>query len=267
MSIDQGNSDPQNTSVDTTDTDPNELDTEIENLTVDSLLSVDESKFPEFASTTIHKVAKPLDQWLQHVPEDMRKHLANVRADYTRKTQQLADQRKALEVKEAELLQQQQRLMQGPLAEQLKNIDTETKHDLFDADGMKAEIERQAKLLLKQMMEPAQKELEVKERRMQLQKFAQENPELNDPAYRPEIMELLKTRPELKVEDALMIVKGKKQTEAAMNERAALAANKKAKADVLRHSATGSTQTPTGPKKFANAVEAYEYHKALQNKK
>ncbi len=56
-------------------------------------------------------------------------------------------------------------IMRGPLAEQLNKINTEEEYDLFDPNGMKAEIQRQAGLMLKQMLEPAQKELEVQQRK------------------------------------------------------------------------------------------------------
>ena len=67
-----------------------------EPLTIDDLLAMDEELFPEFKEEN-HKGMKPLHEWVKNVPGDVRKHLANMRSSYTRKTQELAEQRKELE--------------------------------------------------------------------------------------------------------------------------------------------------------------------------
>jgi len=233
-----------------------------EDITLDDLLSIDDEQYPEFKSEDSHKGMKPLSHWMQHVPEDVRKHLANIRADYTRKTQEISNIRKSLEDKEAEMYRKNEHIMRGPLAEQLNKINVEEEYDLFDPNGMKAEIQRQAGLMLKQMLEPAQKELEVQQRKLQLDAFKKENPELTDPIYRTPVLELLAQRPELKLEDAFYIVKAKIGSQAVDAEKAKIAEAKAARRDTALKSSVGSRTAVAAAPKFKNAMEAYNWHKA-----
>jgi len=232
-----------------------------EDITLDDLLAIDDEQYPEFRAEDSHKGMKPLSHWMQHVPEDVRKHLANIRADYTRKTQEIAKMRSALEEKEAEIYRKNEHIMRGPLAEKLDQINTEEEYDLFDPQGMKSEIQRQAGLMLKQMLEPAQKELEVQQRKLQLDAFKKENPELTDPTYRGPVLELLAQRPELKLEDAFYIVKAKIGSQALDAEKAKIREAKAARKDVALKSSVGSRTAVAPAPKFRNAVEAYNYWK------
>jgi hypothetical protein len=100
---------------------------------------------------------KPLHHWMQHMPEDVRKHLANIRGDYTRKTQEIAEIRKSLEAKEREIYNKNEHIMKGPLAQRLENHRYSQEYDLFDPEGMKAEIQRQAGLCSKRCLDPLRK--------------------------------------------------------------------------------------------------------------
>ena len=233
-----------------------------DNITLEDLLNIDDEQFPEFKAEDSHKGMKPLGHWMQHMPEDVRKHLANIRGDYTRKTQEIAEIRKSLEDKEAEMYRKNEHIMRGPLAERLASINTEEQYDLFDPEGMKAEISRQAGLMLKQMLEPAQKELEVQQRKLQLDNFKTQNPELLDPTYRTPVLELLAQRPELKLEDAFYIVKAKIGSQNVDVEKARLAEAKAARRDTAFKSSVGSRASVAAAPKFKNAVEAYNWHKS-----
>jgi len=236
-----------------------------------------------------------------NVPEDVRKHLANIRGDYTRKTQELAAMRKEVEASKRHMEAQNEGIVNGAMAKQLRDVDENAEYDLFDADGMKAEIQRQAKLMLamakqlrdvdenaeydlfdadgmkaeiqrqaklmlREMMAPAQEELEVKQRRMALQEFKANNPEITDPAYRAPMIELLKNRPELKMEDAFFIVKAKVGSTKLQQERNEIAARKAERRSVVRKSSTGSRSNPSGTPQFKNALEAFKWHKSQQTK-
>lgn len=233
-----------------------------DNITLEDLLNIDDEQFPEFKAEDSHKGMKPLGHWMQHMPEDVRKHLANIRGDYTRKTQEIAEIRKSLEAKEAEMFRKNEHIMKGPLAEKLASINMEEQYDLFDPEGMKAEISRQAGLMLKQMLEPAQKELEVQQRKLQLDDFKTKNPEILDPTYRTPMLELLAQRPELKLEDAFYIVKAKVGSQAVDLERSRLAEAKAVRKDTALKSSVGSRTSVAATPKFKNAVEAYSWHKA-----
>lgn len=233
-----------------------------DNMTLEDLLNIDDEQYPEFGSEDSHKGMKPLAHWMQHVPEDVRKHLANIRSDYTRKTQEISSMRKSLEDKEAEMFRKNEHIMQGSLARKLENIDTSQEYDLFDPEGMKAEIQRQAQLMLKEMLQPAQEELQVQQRKLQLDDFKRENPELTDPTYRTPILELLAQRPELKLEDAFYIVKAKIGGAKATEEKSRFAEQKALRRDTALKSSVGSRTAVAAAPKFKNAMEAYNWHKS-----
>ena len=111
---------------DTTETvsdDTSVVETEVEtqsdelDLTIDEIIKLNESDFPEFADDANHKGMKPLQHWMQHVPEDVRKHIANLRAEVEILKNQLssfstewAGKRNTVNIRNQELLQKKQRL-------------------------------------------------------------------------------------------------------------------------------------------------------------
>jgi len=231
------------------------------NITIDDLMSLSEGDFEEFKQDANHKGMKPLNEWMKHIPADARKHIANIRADYTRKTSEIASMRRELEAQKQAILDQSKNIIDGPLAKRLSEIDTEEEFDLFDPKGMKAEIQRQAALMLKQMIEPAQQELELNQRKVQLEKFKMENPEMMDPEYKVQIAELLQTRPELRLEDAFYVVKGKLGAQRVAAEKSKLEADKAARRTVASKSSKGTAEAVNGTPKFKNAWDAYQWHR------
>ena len=164
------------------------IDDVIDNFTLDDLMAYSSEQDELFTDDAQHKGMKPLNEWIHNVPEDVRKHLANIRADYTRKTQELSRMRKEVEQAQRAMRQQNENIINSSTARLTANIDEEAEYDLFDPDGMKAEIQRQAQIMLRDMLKPAQEELQIQQRRLQLEQFKAENPELTDPEYRTEIV-------------------------------------------------------------------------------
>jgi phage-related minor tail protein len=244
-----------------------ELNDAIENLSLDDLMNITEDDYEEFNEDAQHKGMQPLHSWMKHVPADVRKHIANIRSDYTRKTQELAQIRKDLESRTQDMHRQSESTLRGPLARQLKDIDTEVEYDLFDSEGMKSEIQRQAKLMLKDMLKPAQEELEVQQRRVQLSEFKAQNPEMTDPEYRSEIIKLIHDRPELKLEDAFYITKARLGATKVQQERAELNDRKQRQRSTMMKSSSGTRTAPSGTPKFSSAIEAFKYHKSMNDKK
>lgn len=242
------------------------IDDIIDNFTLDDLMAYSSEQDELFTDDAQHKGMKPLNEWIHNVPEDVRKHLANIRADYTRKTQELARMRKEVEEAQRAMRQQNENIINSSTARLTANIDEEAEYDLFDPDGMKAEIQRQAQIMLRDMLKPAQEELQIQQRRLQLEQFKAENPELTDPEYRTEIVNLLKTRPELKMEDAFYIVKSKIGATRLQEERAELAERKARQKEMAMLSARGTRTRPQGQPKFKSAVEAYKWHKSQMSR-
>jgi len=230
-------------------------------LTIDELIRLNAEDYAEFTEDAQHKGMKPLAHWLQHVPPDVRKHIANLRADYSRKTQTLSNERKEIERLRQEIINTKAGVIDGPLAQMVKEVDTQTEHDLFDPEGMKAEIKRQAALMLQDMLKPAQEMVQIEQRKVALERFKTENPELTQPEYRKPILDMLQARPELTLEDAFFIVKAKIVSQKAAEERQQYLAQKNQRKETVGKMGGGSTVTPKGTPKFNSAWEAYQYHK------
>ncbi len=240
----------------------------VELMTIEELLGIDEEDYEEFTEDANHKGMKPLHEWMQHIPEDVRKHVANIRSSYTRKTQELAEMRKALEAERAELQRSQDNALNNPFLKRAEEeLAKDEEYDIYTTEGMQAEIKRQAAKMLQEMMKPAQEEIQMKQRRFQLEQFKTDNPELMDDDYRLPVAQMLQDRPELRLEDAFYIVKAKVDASKLKAEREEVAKQKSTRRKTLRKTSGGKSVTPSGTPKFRSAWEAYQYHKSLQAKK
>jgi hypothetical protein len=241
---------------------------DIELMTIDELLNIDEEEYIEFTEDANHKGMKPLHEWMKHIPEDVRKHVANIRSSYTRKTQEIAEMRKALEAERMELQRQQDNALNNPfLSRAEEELAKDEEYDIYTTEGMQAEIKRQAAKMLQEMMKPAQEEMQMKQRRMQLEQFKTDNPELMEDDYRLPVAQMLQERPELRLEDAFYIVKAKVDASKLKAEREQVAKQKSSRRETLRKTSGGKSVSPSGTPKFRSAWEAYQYHKAQQAKK
>ena len=239
-------------------------------LTIEELMEMTSDDYAEFQEDANHKGMKPLHEWMQHIPEDVRKHVANIRSSYTRKTQEIAEMRKKLEAERSALHQQRQLAVNNPYLEQAKaelEKQGDQPNDLYTEAGLQAEIKRQASIMLQEMMKPAQEQIQVEQRRMQLQQFKADHPELMDNEYRLPVAEMLQNRPELKLEDAFYIVKAKVEAAKAKEEREQMAQQKSVRRKALKKTSSGKAVTPSGVPRFKNAWEAYQYHKSQQSNK
>jgi len=254
--------------VDTPEVDDSVDDGEDELMTIEELMGIDEEDFDEFTEDANHKGMKPLHEWMQHIPEDVRKHVANIRSSYTRKTQELAEMRKALDAERMELQRQQENAVNNPFLKRAEEeLAKEEEYDIYTTEGMQAEIKRQAAKMLQEMMKPAQEEIQMKQRRIQLEQFKTDNPELMDDDYRLPVAQMLQDRPELKLEDAFYIVKAKVDATKLKTEREQVAKQKSQRRQTLRKTSGGKSVSPSGTPKFRSAWEAYQYHKSQQAKK
>lgn len=251
--------------VDTTET-PEAVEASapvVEDLTIDDLLNLGADADPLFTDDANHKGMKPLHEWVGHLPEDVRKHVANLRSSYTRKTQEIANLRKELEQERQELQNQREATLNNPAYQRAVEVaNNQEEFDLYDPEGMKKEIERQAAIQLKQMLAPAREELLMKQRRMELDNFKSQHPEITSDEYRLPIAKMLTERPELRLEDAYYIVRAKVDAEKSSALKAELEAEKAARRSALMKTASGKATKPNGTPKFRSAWEAYQYHKA-----
>ena len=194
------------------------------------------------------------------LPDDAQKLLANLRADYTKKTQELSRQRQALENERKALLNE----------DYLKTINEkanqEIQFDPFDNDSVNARIEQEVAKRMQQMIQPLQQEYELQQRQMALDNFKSAHPDLQE--YKTEIAKLLMTDQSLNLERAYYIVKGKANTDKAAAYEKELATYKQAAREYGLKVGGGRINNPSN--NIPDAVKKggpYEIYKWLQGQK
>ena len=148
------------------------------------------------------------------LPDDAKKLVANLRALTTRRTQQVAEERKRLQA-------EREALTSGKFMEDLKSrSEAEVGFDPFDPDSVQAHIDKQVAASLRQALEPVRQEVELSNRRAQLERFKADNPDINQPEVKADVVKLLKSDESLTLERAYAIVQGNR----ALHEREQLRA-------------------------------------------
>lgn len=223
-------------------------------LSLDELVGSDYDDHPDLKGG--HKGLPDYRKILEHLPENGRKLLGNLRASYTQKTQELADVRKQLEAERAQLARDREMLSNSEWAQQVRQqAEAPLQHDAWSDEGLQERINQKAAQMMQQMLQPLQQDLEVQRRQMALDSFKSQHPDLTADEIRVPVARLLMERPELKLEDAYFIVKGqvtRQQSDAV----------KQAQRDTLKKTSTGNAVRNAVPPKFKSAWDAYQYHKA-----
>lgn len=223
-------------------------------LTLEDLMNADFSNDEIMGQT--HRGLKPYNQILESIPEDARKLVANLRSMATQKTQEVAEQRRQLEIERQNLLRDREALLSGNFKSQIDELASKTiEHDPWTEEGMQARIQQEAAKMFQQMLNPLQTELEQAKRGAQLEAFKSANPDLMN--YKTEIAQLLVQREDLKLEDAYYIVKGQKAAELAGKEKEAA----KSRVSAVSKTSTGQNINGVTVPKFKDAWQAYEWFK------
>jgi len=163
------------------------------------------------------------NQVFDGLPEDAKKIIANLRADYTKKTQSIAEQRKQLEADRKALLES------GFYDSVSKQAETSVELDPFNANSIEAKIQQEVAKRMKEMLEPMRQEAEMNKRQIALENFKRENPDIE--TYKVDIARELMKDKTLTLEKAYYLVKGQKSTEASKQMQVELAQYKKAAQD------------------------------------
>jgi hypothetical protein len=210
-----------------------------------------------------HKIGLPYDQIIKHIPENGRKVIQNLRASYTKKTQELAQERAQIESLKEELDRQKRMMTDSDWAKGIRAAaEDNSELDVWDEDGRKASIKREAAKMMADMIKPLQQEIAQEKRSVEIEKFKTSHPDLAE--HRVEIAKLLMERSELKLEDAYYLVKAKATTKREEEERATKVAHRTQTKEALMKTSTGKNIESgklTQPK-FKDAWSAYQWHKA-----
>lgn len=235
----------------------NETVEEVEESFSDVELDLDELIHAEFpddpAMQGTHTGLPHYAEILKHLPDSARRLVQNLRSSYTQKTQQIAEERRQLDefkrqvAAEREILLSQDWTFNDDEVERSDTSSSET-----DAERRIQEAVQKA---LQARFAPLKEKHEQQQRAMELQRFKQENPDLED--LREDITELLLSRPELHLQDAYLIAKGKRVTE---QTRAARVQQRTVQSRISGGS-VGSNPKGKPPSDMRDPYEIYLFHK------
>lgn len=170
-------------------------------------------------------------------------------ADYTRKTQELAKQKKQIEEIERIRLSNEAKLRE--------QLELPEDVDIYTPEGLRKYTESVVAKALLEAQKPVKEAMEMQAVREDIESFKSANPDISN--YKKEILDIMKTYnakgKELDLKEAYFIVKGQKANDILKQKELELAEYKKAKMDSLKKIGSGITQTPTGKPKSAR--EAY----------
>jgi predicted ATP-grasp superfamily ATP-dependent carboligase len=125
--------------------------------------------------------------------------MKGMQADYTKKTQELAAQRKEL---------QRERESLSKVKFEVPEVGD---YDPFDESSVQKRIEAEVAKKLQLLLEPMQQEAELLRAESDYQAFLTENPDFKtDKALRSEVQALLESNPQLDLETAYLAVQGKR---------------------------------------------------------
>ena len=172
------------------------------------------------------------EQAVKSVPPDIAKLMRGMQADYTRKTQEVAEQRK-------DFIREREALMKGKAA--IEAPAELPEYDPFNEDSINARIQAGIAKGLKAMLEPMQAEYEQMQAQDSYKSFLQEHPEFEtDTGLRSEVQSLLEGNDSLDLETAYWAARGKKAKLEASQAKETRSARRKAR----QEAALTATATP-----------------------
>lgn len=188
---------------------------------------------------------------ISELPEDAQKLLANIRGSFTKKTQELAAQRKELEAQIAALQETKMYEKVSEVAER------NTQLDPYDVETFNARIEEEVARRMQQMMKPMQEQYELQQRKAKLDQWTSENPDYID--YKQDIVSLLKENQSLDLQSAYYIVKGKSQVSKQQQLEQELRAHRETARQYGYKVSAGNTSTSSTPPKGLKGYQLYQW--------
>jgi len=198
---------------------------------------------------------------LKELPEDAQKLLANMRSSFTKKTQELAEERRSLNA-------QLEALSKSGFSEKLNEVaERNTELDPYDTKSFEAKIQEEVARRMREMVQPLEDQYKLDQIKLKYDRFKSENPDLLQPEIKNNVAKLLNENAALDLPTAYKLVKADiilKERESQSSELASL--RDAAKQFGLKTSTGRNTSTmkpPTGMK----AHEIYQwYERAKQSK-
>lgn len=161
-----------------------------------------------------YKGLKPLKEYVNYLPVEVKKQLHNMQADYTRKTQELAEARRQLEQERASVNQGRDQITKAMEHIQSQIGEEISEDEIYNStDGLKKFIYQQSLKnqaeIYKPVYEQMQAEKQAAENKRieeQARSFVASKPEFKDPAFKSEVAKLIKEQG-MQLQHAYAVVK------------------------------------------------------------
>lgn len=162
---------------------------------------------------------------IKQVPPDIARLMKQMQGDYTRKTQELSEQRKDFKREREALMAGSKNLTEREVPE----------YDPFNEDSIKARIENEVTRRLREVLEPMEQEYKVMQAEDNYKSFLSEHPDFkDDQSLRAEVQHLLESNNSLDLETAYWAAKGKQTKAQKAVEREQRAAKRQAQKDAAK---------------------------------
>ena len=164
---------------------------------------------------------------MQDLSPEAKKLFHNLRSSFTKKTQSLSDQKKALENAKAALHAREKALFESDFYKSVsEKAATENKDfDPYDTKSFESRIEQEVARRMTEMMEPMRQAHVLQQQKHKLEQFKAQHPDLE--TFKGEIVDVLKEHKHMNLEQAYWQVKGRKLAEDMKTQEADLANYKK----------------------------------------
>jgi len=212
---------------------------------------------------------------LARIPEDGRRLMGNMRAAFTRKTQELAELRRSLEAERAEFQRQRSVFANSDaakaIAERAEADPTIAEgFDPWSQEGLSALVEQRAAAMVAKLMQPLQEDLAAQQRRSELDAFKRDHPDMvEDAELKSSIVDMLKSNPDMRLETAYWAARGQLGARRSALEAERAERERRRRADELRQQTStgrrvnGATRRAARPR---SAWDAYLDAKAQQDR-
>ena len=187
---------------------------------------------------------------LKELPSDALKLIQNLRKDYSRKTQQIAAQKKELESRERTWLSQQEHILRSKM-----NLPTD--FDITTEGGIQKYLDSKVAEMLLEAQRPLVEQVQFEQKRQELQEFKAANPDLEN--YKVQIIEEMTKNPDVDLKTAYYIVKGRTANDEINKVRLELEKQKAERASAISKVSTGGIVRADGRPAFKNALDAYNW--------
>ena len=164
---------------------------------------------------------------MQELSPEAKKLFHNLRSSFTKKTQSISDQKKALENAKAALHAREKALFESDFYKSVsEKAAVENKDfDPYDTKSFESRIEQEVAKRMTEMMEPMRQAHVLQQQKIKLDTFKAQHPDLE--TFKTEIVDVLKEHKHMNLEQAYWQVKGRKLAEDMKSQETEIANYKK----------------------------------------